>query len=299
VAFHCVRQLQPIGIGRSIRRRLPQHHQRPRHTARTVTRVTSRGKHDKTARTRARRRLIRRQTRNEGVHRRADSCDPNSSFLRHRVRRRWRSWEDIGASGPILDWIRHGIKLPFRHGRPPPAFHQGVSLWDATPEQLAFLDQELARFLKEGHWEDGVSSQWVSRCFLVPKSGGGWRLVVDLRRLNTFFPKKFMKMETLKRLRHLARKGDWFFSFDLIKDGFYAMGIAPEDRQYFTVDIRGKLYQLAGLPMGWSVSPYYFQQLTSVFVRYFRRPAGCLPASSPPGGIYKGKSGIGVLAGGY
>ena len=83
-------------------------------------------------------------------------------------------------------------------------------------------------------------------------------LVVDLRHLNSFFPKKFMKMETLKHLRHLARKGDWFFSFDL-KNGFYAVGIAPEHRQYFTVNIRGKLNQLAGLPMGWSLSSYYFQ----------------------------------------
>ncbi len=82
-------------------------------------------------------------------------------------------------------------------------------------------------------------------------------MVVDLRHLNTFFPKKTMKMESLKRLRYLARKGDWFFSFDL-QDGFYALGIIPEDRQYFTVNIRGKINQLAGLPMGWSLSPYCF-----------------------------------------
>ena len=98
-------------------------------------------------------------------------------------------------------------------------------------------------------------------------------MVIDLRHPNSF-PKKAMKMETLKRLRHLAKRGDWFFSFDL-QDGFYALGVAPEDRQFFTVDIRGKLYQLAGLPMGWSLSPFCFQQLTYSFVRYFRRPSGC------------------------
>ena len=210
------------------------------------------------------------------MHRRANSCNPPSGCLRHCVRRNWREWEEIGASGQVIDWIRHGVKLPFRHGRPPPSFHHGVSLWDATPEQLTFLDTELSRFLQEGHWEEGTTSQWVSRCFLVPKSGGGWRLVVDLRHLNTFFPKKTMKMESLKRLRYLARKGDWFFSFDL-QDGFYALGIIPEDRQYFTVNIRGKIYQLAGLPMGWSLSPYCFQQLTYTFVRHFRRPTGCPP----------------------
>lgn len=217
------------------------------------------------------------RTPNDGVRRRVDSCSPTSSYLRHRVRRRWRVWEDIGASGPLLDWIRHGIRLPFRHGRPPPSFHHGVSLWDATPEQLDFLDSELARFVQEGHWEAGTSSQFVSRCFLVPKAGGGWRLVIDLRFLNKFFAKRSMKMETLKHLRHIARKGDYWISFDL-KDGFYALAIAPEDRQYFTVNIRGQLFQLAGLPMGWTLSPWYFGQLTSTFVRYFRRPVGCPPA---------------------
>eukprot|EP00873_Tetraselmis_striata_P005720 jgi/Tetstr1/425984/TSEL_016333.t1 len=35
-----------------------------------------------------------------------------------------------------------------------------------------------------------------------------------------------------------------------LQDGFYAVGIAPEDRDFFTVDYRGTLYRLAGLPMG-------------------------------------------------
>eukprot|EP00873_Tetraselmis_striata_P008205 jgi/Tetstr1/428469/TSEL_018480.t1 len=33
-------------------------------------------------------------------------------------------------------------------------------------------------------------------------------------------------------------------------------GIAPSDRDYFTVNICGTLYRLCGLPMGWSLSPY-------------------------------------------
>jgi hypothetical protein len=39
------------------------------------------------------------------------------------------------------------------------------------------------------------------------------------------------------------------FSFDL-KDGFYALGIIPEHRDFLTVNVRGKLYRLASLPMG-------------------------------------------------
>jgi hypothetical protein len=45
------------------------------------------------------------------------------------------------------------------------------------------------------------------------------------------------------------------FSFDF-QDRFDALGINPTDRDRFTVNVRGQLYGLAGLPMGWSPSPF-------------------------------------------
>eukprot|EP00873_Tetraselmis_striata_P011019 jgi/Tetstr1/431283/TSEL_020978.t1 len=69
------------------------------------------------------------------------------------------------------------------------------------------------------------------------------------------------------------------FSFDL-QDGFYALGIAEADRDYFTVDVRGQLYMLAGLPMGWTLSPYYFVTLTQVLITHLRKPEPEPPSSS-------------------
>jgi hypothetical protein len=79
-------------------------------------------------------------------------------------------------------------------------------------------------------------------------------------------------MESLLQVRHLTRRGDYLFSFDL-QDGFYALGIRPADRDYFTVNIRGQHYRLAGLPMGWSLSPYYFCTFTGACVRHLRSTA--------------------------
>ena len=70
---------------------------------------------------------------------------------------------------------------------------------------------------------------------------------------------------------YLARPNDWMLSLDLM-DGYYAVGIAEEDRKYFTVNIRGQHYRLAGLPIGWSLSPYYFCSLMDVVVRHLRSP---------------------------
>eukprot|EP00873_Tetraselmis_striata_P042762 jgi/Tetstr1/463026/TSEL_007964.t1 len=142
-------------------------------------------------------------------------------YMRHLVGRLdWQAWVDIGAGRMIVDMIRNGVRLPLKNG-PPAPFEQGVSMEDATTDQIRFTDN------------DGAGS--------LP----GQRSERDL------------SFETLTRLRHMAWPGDDMLFMDL-HDGFYAVGIAPEDRDYSTVDCRGKLiYRLVGLPMGWSLSPHY------------------------------------------
>lgn len=81
-----------------------------------------------------------------------------------------------------------------------------------------------------------------------------------------------LEMETLKRLRLLARRDDWMVSFDLA-DGFYHVGIHEADRKYFQVAIAGQLYEFAALPMGWSLSPAIFCAVMSVWTTWARAPA--------------------------
>jgi len=94
-----------------------------------------------------------------------------------------------------------------------------------------------------------------------------------------------MKMETLRRLRLIATPYDYWVSFDM-KDGFYALAIAPQEREAFTIHIDGQLLQLCTLPMGWSLSPYTFQKLTEAFTNYLRDPERSTNSSegllSPP-----------------
>ena len=135
------------------------------------------------------------------------------------------------------------------------------------------MEEELSRLLEAGAWETTTCSLWVSRMFLVPKdvSSNKWRVVVDLRHLNRFCRDFPIKYETLKRLRQLGAEQDYMFSFDLA-DGYYALGIAPECRDFFTVSVRGQLFRFAGLPMGWNASPYVFCTLMKVVVRWLRSP---------------------------
>eukprot|EP00873_Tetraselmis_striata_P003708 jgi/Tetstr1/423972/TSEL_014583.t1 len=81
-----------------------------------------------------------------------------------------------------------------------------------------------------------------------------WRFIIDRRVLNTFCARKRLRMETIMGVRHVTANEDYMFSFDLLS-GFYAMGIAPSDSDYFTVNIRGTLYWL-GRWRGARILPY-------------------------------------------
>jgi hypothetical protein len=134
-------------------------------------------------------------------------------------------------------------------------------LHDATLAQLEFVNRELARFVQAGAWESSTCNDYVSRLFIVHKPGvNQWRLICDLRPLNKYCVRKRLKMETLLGVRHLTRKGDYMFN------------IYPANRDYFTVNVRGQLYKLAGLPMGWSLSPFYFCRMTMTFVNFLPAP---------------------------
>eukprot|EP00854_Cymbomonas_tetramitiformis_P034342 gene34342-biopygen26299 len=71
--------------------------------------------------------------------------------------------------------------------RPPPRFDHGVSLRDATPAQQIWLNEEIKRALGSGAWKRASKREHVSRVLLVKKSGTNkWRLIVDMRWLNSF-----------------------------------------------------------------------------------------------------------------
>ena len=174
----------------------------------------------------------------------------------------------------IQNWLGHGVKPTWKNG-PPKSFNQGVSLLkkDLVLNQEEFLEKETTRALAVGAWEPATCDKYVSKCFLVPKPGNKWRLVMDFRWLNSHCVDRTCRFETLKTLSRIARKGDYMFSFDL-QDGYHAIGIAPEDRKYFTFNLNGRLLQASALPFGWNASPYVFVKTMKVMVQALRSPTG-------------------------
>ena len=119
--------------------------------------------------------------------------------------------------------------------------------------------------------EETERDEFVSPAFLVPKGNSSFRMVIDLRRLNGYTRALPFKMETLQFVATTALPEDQMIIVD-IKDGYYALEMHPEDRHYMVFRMAGTLYQMRGLPMGWSASAFYFTKLMQAFMKTVQQP---------------------------
>jgi Reverse transcriptase (RNA-dependent DNA polymerase) len=184
------------------------------------------------------------------------------------------AWREIGASSEVLSWIEEGVGIDWVDGPPAPFHHGGCAV---PPDAAGDWDALVSRLLLVGGLEYALDERFVSRAFLVPKKNGGWRLVVDLRWLNSHCVKQSVQYETLKSLRRFAMRNAWMVSFDL-QDGYYHLAIKEEDRKYFTFCVNGKCYRCVGLPFGWTASPRIFTKLMRPVVQALRNMATPTPA---------------------
>ena len=198
--------------------------------------------------------------------------------LRQRVQQRLPAWEEIGAGSQVMSWLREGVRVPWRQEVPmEPFVREDIPL---DPKDVGWVDGELRRQVASRAIEEPTCLDYVAPAFVVVQSSGKRRVVVDFDKLNKETLKSAFRYETLKSLRHLAKRGDWAISFDL-EDGFHAIPIHPDDRKYFTFSIGGKVFQFAALPFGWTLSPFVFTKVMRPVVRFFRSHNGVgLPSAA-------------------
>jgi hypothetical protein len=100
--------------------------------------------------------------------------------------------------------------------------------------------------------EDATCLDYVAPAFVVVQSSGKRRVVMDFDKLNKETLTIAFRYETLKSLRHLAKRGDWAISFDL-EDGFHAKHSHSPGRQevlhffhrWESISVRGPSLRLA------------------------------------------------------
>ena len=114
-----------------------------------------------------------------------------------------------------------------------------------------------------------VVSDGVKVCFII-----------DLRYINNFMKKYNFKLETIKVIRRMICKGDYFISVDLSK-AYYHLGVNEKHQKFLGFTINGEYYRMLALPMGASFSPFAFQMLAKQVIFYI-----CQNMKIPQSSVY-------------
>ena len=99
----------------------------------------------------------------------------------------------------------------------------------------------------------------ISTIFTRPKKDGSHRLILNLKKLNEYIVYHHFKMDSLQSAVQLMKPNCWMAVLDL-KDAYYSVPIATEDRKYLRFEHGGQLYEFVCLPNGLFSAPRIFYE---------------------------------------
>jgi len=177
-------------------------------------------------------------------------------------------WQAITDDESVINTIA-GYRIPFN--TEPKQF--------CDPNQTMFSDIEnreidncIIRLQSIGAIKEAKPScpQFVSKIFAVPKSDGSYRLILNLKQLNTFIESEHFKMEDYRTVCNMLEDGMFLASIDL-KDAYHLIPVHLDHQVYLRFVWRGKLYQYTCLPFGLTTAPRVFTKIMRPVVAYLRK----------------------------
>ena len=182
------------------------------------------------------------------------------------------AWAGIGASDTVLNWVTEGVPIPLVREPERRVFTNPVF----SGAEKTFLDQEISALEERGiirRIRD--MPHCVSPLKVVPKSGGKFRLICDLRYVNSHCDTPKFSSEGVDVLPEIVRGGEQAVTVDL-KDGFYHFPIRSEFQTYLGFQFGGFWWVWCCLPFGLQCSPFFFHKCIRVVVEYLRGPTHSL-----------------------
>ena len=142
-------------------------------------------------------------------------------------------------------------------------------------EQSRVLEREVQDLLAKDAIEPTTKSGFFSPMFVVPKKGGGWRPIINLRKLNAFLSVSHFKMESINSVRDVIQENDYMGKIDL-KDAYLMVPVWEKHHKYLKFAWGGQCYQFKSLPFGLATAPQTFTKLLQSVAVEMKRKGGCL-----------------------
>ncbi|KAG2217409.1 hypothetical protein INT45_004867, partial [Circinella minor] len=136
-----------------------------------------------------------------------------------------------------------------------------------SPEEAEALKKELNRLCRLGVIEPS-KSPWSSPIILLKKKGntGEYRLLSDLRRLNTIAKSYNYPLPNVEELLSSITEGSVFSCFDL-RQSFFQVPLEPFSRDKTTFTTKYGNYRYTPLRMGYKNSPHIMAEVGAIVFR--------------------------------
>ena len=179
-----------------------------------------------------------------------------------------------------MRWFAKGYPLPFA-----PGLRQEADSWlrQDCPEYLvqSYPNSPLKQNALSQMVDDLLSKQAIepvpsqvpvffNRVFLVDKRTGGFRLILDVSKLNQYLVVKPFSMDTAQVIRASVRPGMWATSVDF-SDAYHHIPIHPKDRKYLAFQVGSRRFWYRACPFGLSPIPEVFTEAMTPLKIFARR----------------------------
>jgi hypothetical protein len=163
-----------------------------------------------------------------------------------------KEWKGITKDKFILNIIKNGYAIEFSSTPPVSNFQPTLTLPHPEINQETMLT-EIRKLVEKGAVEEVPTQQrgkgFYSNLFLVTKKSGGFRPVLNLKKLNQHVTDRPFRMETFRSVLRTVRPHEWVASLDL-SDAYFHVPVNAGSRQYLRFQFAGKHYQFKVLVFG-------------------------------------------------
>lgn len=167
-------------------------------------------------------------------------------------------WQNITSNRAILSWVSGYsipfIKKPYQKRAPKNA---NISKKEFNNLNCAILKLEAIGAICKCKHQRG---EFLSPYFLVPKSDGGFRFVLNLRRLNKYIVAPHFKLEDYRSVKNLITKDSYMACIDL-KDAYFVISISKKHRKFLRFKFNNTLFEFCCMPFGLCIAPFVFTKL--------------------------------------
>ncbi len=184
------------------------------------------------------------------------------------IRDYFHRWAEITSDYEVLETVS-GLPIKLEDKLP----NSNSFQYPFGADEHEFVVGEIDRLLKKNVIKvcDHEKGEFISPVFIRPKpDGDGFRMILNLKKLNEVSAYEHFKMDTFKGVLDLIYPGVFMVKLD-IKDAYYSVPIKKSDQKLLKFLFDDVLYKYCALPNGYTKGPRRFTKLLKPILAILRK----------------------------